>query len=100
MSGSKHIKFECMDEVRAYAEREGKTLLLHNGLILDVSTFQDHHPGGQLLMNNYHLKNVEDKMSFHQPLSSFLAESMAIGSFDRDIDRLVDPNRCLGDQIW
>lgn len=39
-------------------------------------------------------------MKFHHPLTLELANSMTVGSFRRDIERIIHPDRPLLRQIW
>lgn len=39
-------------------------------------------------------------MKFHHPLTINMANTMAIGSFKKDIERLIDPNNALLTEIW
>jgi len=39
-------------------------------------------------------------MQEHHPLSLQLAQSMVIGSFKKDINRVLDPRKPLASQIW
>ena len=39
-------------------------------------------------------------MDFHHPLTVTMADSMAIGSFKKDVEKMVNVNEPLGPQIW
>lgn len=39
-------------------------------------------------------------MSSHFPLSLIMANSMVIGSFEKDIKRMISPDRALMPQVW
>lgn len=39
-------------------------------------------------------------MSSHFPLSLIMANSMVIGSFEKDIKRMISPDRALLPQVW
>jgi cytochrome b involved in lipid metabolism len=75
-------------------------LLVLDDYILDVSTFASHHPGGGVLLRNLNLKSVDEEMKFHHPLTLIMANSMVIGTFKKEISRIIDPNRPLLPQIW
>jgi cytochrome b involved in lipid metabolism len=68
--------------------------------VLDATTFAAHHPGGAGLILNYQSKNITDQMNGHHPLSLRMANSIVIGSFKKDISRLINPDKPLMDQIW
>ena len=46
-----------------------KTLLLYDDYILDVTSFNPHHPGGGLLLRNNNLTDISEQMKFHHPLT-------------------------------
>ena len=77
------MKFKSLEEVNAYAKDSGKTLLILDDYILDVSTFQCHHPGGGAFLKNKNLQKVDEEMKFHHPLTLRMANSMIIGSFKK-----------------
>lgn len=54
-------------------------------MMLDVTTFHAHHPGGGVLLRNSHLKDIEEELKFHHPLTVTMADTMAIGSFKKEI---------------
>jgi cytochrome b involved in lipid metabolism len=68
--------------------------------VLDVTTFASHHPGGGVMLRNCNLKSIDNQMKFHHPLTLIMANSMVIGSFRKDIERIIDPDRSLLSQIW
>lgn len=39
-------------------------------------------------------------MQFHHPLTVVMANTMAIGSFRKEIERIVNPDQPLSPQIW
>jgi cytochrome b involved in lipid metabolism len=75
--------------VEQYADSTNKNLLILDDYILDVTSFAPHHPGGALLVRQSNLKNVEEEMKFHHPLTLHMATTMAIGSFKKDIQRII-----------
>jgi len=50
-----NMKFKTLEEVKSYASKTEKTLLILDDYVLDVSTFQCHHPGGGYLLENKNL---------------------------------------------
>lgn len=68
--------------------------------ILDVTTFSDHHPGGGILLRNNSSKSINEQMKFHHPLTLIMANSMVIGSFKKQITRIISPEKPLLPQIW
>jgi 4-hydroxysphinganine ceramide fatty acyl 2-hydroxylase len=65
-----------------------------------VTTFATHHPGGGVLLRNFNLKNVDEQMKFHHPLTLMMANSMVIGTFKKEISRIINPDQPLLPQIW
>lgn len=55
-----NMKFKNMDEVSAYSKANEKTLVVLDDYILDVSTFQCHHPGGGVLLKNKNLQTIDE----------------------------------------
>jgi cytochrome b involved in lipid metabolism len=86
--------------VKSYAEKTNKILLVQDDYVLDVTTFAPHHPGGSSFLKNSNLKNIGEEMKFHHPLTLTLANSMTIGSFKKEISRIIDPTRPFLKQIW
>jgi hypothetical protein len=39
-------------------------------------------------------------MDFHHPLTITMADTMTIGSFEREYSKLVNANKALSWQIW
>jgi len=39
-------------------------------------------------------------MKFHHPLTPLMANSMIIGSFKKEISRIIDPQKPLLPQVW
>lgn len=74
-----------------YADKNNAVLLVFDGYVLDATTFAKHHPGGTGLILNYSSKDITKEMSVHHPLSLIMANSMVIGSFDKEIKRLINP---------
>lgn len=68
--------------------------------MLDATTFAKHHPGGEGLILNYRSKDITDQMKGHFPLSLMMANTMVIGSFEKEVRRVIDPNQPLMPQIW
>jgi 4-hydroxysphinganine ceramide fatty acyl 2-hydroxylase len=68
--------------------------------VLDVTTFAEHHPGGGVLLQNKNLKSIDEQMKFHHPLTLIMANSMVIGTFRKEISRIIDPEKPLLAQIW
>lgn len=95
-----NLAFESVEQVRSYAEREEKVLLILDDYVLDVTSFNSHHPGGGVLLRNKQLQDIKEEMKFHHPLTLIMANTMAIGSFRKEIHRLVDPDKPLSPQIW
>ena len=93
-------QFKNYEEVKEYASTTNKTLLILEENILDVTSFAVHHPGGALLLQNNSLKDVKEQMKFHHPLTLVMANSMIIGSFKKEISRIIDPDTPLLPQIW
>ena len=62
MSPTNTLKFKTLEEVKSYAEQEGKVLVLHDHKILDCTSFLSHHPGGGLLIKNHELKDIKEQM--------------------------------------
>lgn len=87
-----NIKFKNYEEVEDYSKKTGKTLVVFDDYVLDVSTFQSHHPGGGVLLQNKNLKNVDEEMKFHHPLTLIMANSMVIGSFKKEVKRIINPD--------
>ena len=78
---TKSIKFKNYEEVEKYAESNDKIILIYNDLILDVTSFSTHHPGGSILLRNNNLKDIKSQMEFHHPLTLTMANTMSIGYF-------------------
>lgn len=93
-------KFHSLAEVRDYAEANDRDLLLLDDTVLDVTTFAEHHPGGGVLLRNQREKDVSAEMKWHHPLSLVMANTMAVGSFKKEISRLIKPDRAFMPQIW
>ena len=100
MTQELNIKFKNLEEITTYANSHRKTLVIFDDYVLDVSTFQCHHPGGGLLLKNKNLKSVDEEMKFHHPLSLVMANSMVIGSYKKEISRMIDPEQPLMPQVW
>ena len=83
-----------------YAKENKKTLLICDNEVLDATTFLDHHPGGPGLVGGYAGKDITQEMDEHHPLSRSVAQSMAIGSLDKEIKKIIDPEKGLVPQIW
>lgn len=82
------------------AEKEGKALITFDGYVLDPTSFATHHPGGKDVLLKRAGSDITADMQKHHPLSLQLAQSMVIGSFKKDINRLLDPRKPLASQIW
>lgn len=54
------MSFKNSAEVKAYAEEKGKTLLILSDYVLDVSTFQCHHPGGGAFLSRKNLQSIDE----------------------------------------
>lgn len=52
------------------------------------------------MLRNVNLKNIDEQMKFHHPLTLIMANSMVIGTFKKEISRIIDPERPLMPQIW
>ena len=53
-----------------------------------------------MLLRNNQLKEVSEQMKFHHPLTLTMANTMVIGSFKKDISRIISPDEALLPQIW
>ena len=95
-----NMKFNKIEDVVKYSEENDKTLVIMNDYVLDATTFMEHHPGGSVLIRNYKNKSVDEEMKSHYPLSLVMANTLIIGSFQKDISRMIDPNMPLLPQIW
>jgi cytochrome b involved in lipid metabolism len=96
----KDIKFKSEEEMKQYAEKNNALLVVFDGYVLDATSFAKHHPGGMGLILNYSRKDVTDVLNSHQPLSLIMANSMVIGTFEKEIKRLINPDQALLPQIW
>lgn len=94
------IKFENYEQVQLYAEKTSKTLLILDDYILDATTFSSHHPGGAALLKTNNIKCIDEQMKFHHPLTLLMANSMVVGSFKKEIERIIRPDLPLLPQIW
>lgn len=83
-----------------YSEKTGKTLVSLGDYVLDASTFSKHHPGGKATLEAFANQPIDEQMKTHFPLSMLLANSMVVGTFKREISRIIDPERPLLRQIW
>lgn len=52
------------------------------------------------MLLNYQNKEIDDAFKAHHELSYKMADSMVVGSFKRDITRLITPDQPLMSQIW
>lgn len=75
-------------------------MLVLDDYILDVTTFASHHPGGGAMLSKSNLKNIAEQMKFHHPLTLIMANSMVVGSFKKEITRIIDPTLPFMPQIW
>lgn len=73
---------------------------MYDDYVLDATTFAQHHPGGAGLILNYQNKDVSDQMKGHHPLSLRMADSIVIGSFTKEVSKLIDVNQPLMSQVW
>lgn len=96
----KDIKFKSQKEIEEYAEKNNKVLVVFDSYVLDATSFAKHHPGGSGLILNYRSKDITEEMSSHHTLSLIMANSMVIGSFEKEIKRMINPNQALLPQIW
>ena len=94
------IKFNSLQEVRDYAKRSDRDLLLLDDTLLDVTTFAPHHPGGSLLLRSRRGQDIAEVMQWHHPLTLTMASTMAVGSFRKEIERVITPERGFMGQIW
>lgn len=83
-----------------YAYKNNAVLMIFDGYVLDATSFSKHHPGGAGLILNYSSKDITKQMSAHHPLSLIMANSMVIGTFEKEIKRLINPDQPLLPQIW
>ena len=74
--------------------------MVFDDYVLDATTFASHHPGGDGLILNYRSKDITEEMKGHFPLSLKMANTMVIGSIEKDIRRVIDPTKALMPQIW
>lgn len=93
-------KFTSMQELRDFAKNSERDLLVLEDRVIDVTTFAPHHPGGAVLLRNFKGEDVSEQMQFHHPLTLELANSMTVGSFRNDIQRIIVPDRPLVKQMW
>lgn len=52
------------------------------------------------MLRNNNLKNVDEQMKFHHPLTMIMANSMVIGTYKKEISRVINPDKPLLPQIW
>lgn len=95
-----NIKFENQQQVADYADKNGRVLVVLDEYVLDATSFAEHHPGGGSLIHNYRSKKIDEQMKFHQPLALIMANSLVVGTFKKDIQRLIDPEQPLMRQVW
>ena len=74
--------------------------MVYNDYVLDATTFAHHHPGGAGLILNYQTKDVTQQMQAHQPLTLRMANSLIVGTFEKQIRKYIDPDQALMPQIW
>ena len=53
-----------------------------------------------MLLRNKNVKKIDEEMRFHHPLTLIMANSMVIGSFKKEIARIIRPDEPLLPQIW
>ena len=63
--------------------KNDKTMVILDDYVLDISSFQTHHPGGGALLRQKHLQTIDQEMKFHHPLTLKMANTMIIGSFKK-----------------
>lgn len=68
--------------------------------MIDVTKFAEHHPGGKALLHTNQLERIDEQLKFHHPLTLHMATTMAIGSFKKDISRIIDPQKAFLSQVW
>jgi hypothetical protein len=56
--------------------------------------------GGSGLLLTYKGKDITEEFRTHQKLTYRLADSMVVGTFKKEIKRLIDPDKALMPQIW
>ena len=56
--------------------------------------------GGEGLLLNYQNKDIDEIFKSHYDLSYKMADSMIIGSFKKDLKRLISPDQPLMTQVW
>lgn len=86
--------------MEGYAYKNNAVLMVFDGYVLDATSFAKHHPGGAGLILNYSSKDITKEMSAHHPLSLIMANSMVIGTFEKEIKRMINPDQALLPQIW
>lgn len=95
-----YISFKNEEEVIDYATEHNKVLVVFDDYILDATTFSKHHPGGAGLILNNKSKDITDHMKGHHPLTLRMADSLIVGSYKKEISKLIDPDVPLVEQIW
>ena len=96
----KNIQFKSQAEIEEYAAKQNKILVVHDTYVLDATSFAKHHPGGAGLIMNYKSKDITQEMNAHHELSLVMADSMAIGTFQKQIKKHISPDLPLMKQIW
>ena len=86
--------------MQSYAQNKDRDLLILEDCVLDVTTFAQHHPGGGALLRNRKGQDISAEMKWHHPLTLKMANTMAIGSFNKEIKRIITPERAFMPQIW
>lgn len=101
------MKFESVEAVQKYASDTNKVLVINNDEVLDVTTFAKHHPGtfwrkrgGAGLVLSYQNKDLSHELKSHHILTYRMADSLVIGSFSKEINKLINPNKPLMQQVW
>lgn len=96
----KNLTFKNMGEIEEYAAKSNRVLVVFEDYVLDATTFAQHHPGGAGLILNYRSKDISEEMRSHYPLSLVMANTMVVGKFKNEIERMIDPDQALMPQIW
>lgn len=77
-----------------------RLLVVYDTYVLDVTEFASEHPGGAHLVTRYKSKDITENMVGHFPLTLKLANSLAIGTLEKEIKNYIDREQPILPQIW